>query len=413
VSDNESERLEEAARTATDAAADATEAAEDSGGEAKQAQHEARAAKQSASEASAAADAAEHEILDLGEPGPPLKQHTPFYIGFVGALGVLVAIELGQIIVQARPVLVLVLVSAFIAVGLDPLVEKLVQRGLRRPIAVLIVTFIVLGIVALFLVALVPVLRDQITQIIESAPGWLDQLRHNSRLESLDKKYDVIDKVNEKLQGADFAQTAFGSVFSVGLAVLGALFNVFIIFVLTLYFLSALPKIKDACYSLAPASRRERIRSLGDEVLRQVGAYVGGAVVVALCAGLSSFAFLSIVGLSQYALALALVVAITDFIPLIGATIGATIVSLIGLATSLTTGIACIVFYIAYQQVENYVIYPRVMRSSVNVPGVVTVVAVLIGGSLLGVVGAMLAIPTAAGVLLILREVTLRRQATA
>jgi predicted PurR-regulated permease PerM len=412
VGDNEVERSDQAARTATDAAADATIAAEESAEDAKQAEHEAKAAKRSATQAGEAAAEAEDAEPDLGQPGRPLKRHTPFYIGFVGGLGVLIAIELGQIILHARSVLVLVVVSAFIAVGLDPLVEALVRRGLRRPAAVIAVTLIVLGVVALFIVSLVPVLRDQITQIINSAPDWLDKLRHNQTVESFDKKYDVIDKVNEKLQNADFAQTAFGSVFSVGLAVLGALFNAFIIFVLTLYFLSALPAIKDACYSLAPASRRERIRNLGDEVLRQVGGYVGGAVVVALCAGTSSFIFLSIVGLSKYALALALVVAITDFIPLIGATIGAVIVSLIGLATSLTIGIACAIFYIAYQQVENYVIYPRVMRSSVNVPGVVTVVAVLIGGSIMGVVGAMLAIPTAAGVLLILREVILRRQET-
>jgi len=412
VSDNEVERPELAARTSTDAATEAIDTAEESAEEAKQAEHEAKAAKRSATKAGEAAAEAEEGEPDLGEPGQPLKRHTPFYIGFVGTFGVLIAIELGQIILHARSVLVLVVVSAFIAVGLDPMVEALVRRGLRRPAAVIAVTLIVLGVVALFVVALVPVLRDQITQIINSAPDWLDKLRHNHTVESLDKRYDVIDKVNEKLQNADFAQTAFGSVFSVGLAVLGALFNAFIVFVLTLYFLSALPAIKDACYGLAPASRRERIRNIGDQVLRQVGGYVEGAVVVALCAGTSSFVFLSIVGLSKYALALALVVAITDFIPLIGATIGAVIVSLIGLATSLTIGIACAIFYIAYQQVENYLIYPRVMRSSVNVPGVVTVVAVLIGGSIMGVVGAMLAIPTAAGVLLILREVVFRRQET-
>jgi predicted PurR-regulated permease PerM len=284
------------------------------------------------------------------------------------------------------------------------------HRGVRRKWSVLIVTVCVLSVVTLFVVALVPVIRDQVTTLVANAPGWLDQLSHQGWINTLDAKYDVIAKLRHKLTAADFAQTAFGSLFSVGLAVLNALFNAFLVFVLTLYFLSALPTIKRACYSLAPASRRTRVTYLGDEILRRVGGYVIGAFLVALCAGLSSFFFLLIVGLGKYAVALALVVAILDFIPLIGATIGATIVSLIGVATSPAIGIACVVFYVVYQQVENYLIYPRVMSSSVDVPGIVTVIAVLIGGSMLGVVGAMLAIPVAAAGLLLLREVFQRRQ---
>jgi predicted PurR-regulated permease PerM len=399
------------ARAAADESAESAAAADEAEGAAEEAEHAAEDAAHAAEDAEEAAEEAEQEV-DLGEPGEPISRHTPFYIGFVGGFGVLTAIALGEIILHARSVIVLVVVAAFIAVGLDPVVQSLVNRGVRRSYAVLIVTLGLLAIVTLFVVSLVPVLRDQLTQIVDNAPGWLNQLRHNRTFASLDRKYDVIDKVNARLQNADFASTAFGSVFSVGLAVLSALFNAFIIFVLTLYFLSALPRIKEACYSLAPASRRDRIRSLSDEILRQVGGYVSGALIVALCAGTSSFIFLSFVGLSGYALALALVVAITDFIPLVGATIGASIVSLIGFANGVGIGIACVIFYIAYQQVENYVIYPRVMRSSVNVPGVVTVVAVLIGGTLMGVVGALLAIPTAAGILLIVREVVFRRQET-
>jgi predicted PurR-regulated permease PerM len=254
------------------------------------------------------------------------------------------------------------------------------------------------------------VLRDQITALIENAPGWLDDLRGNSTVQDLDRKYEIIDRVNDKLQDPQLAENAFGSVFSVGLAVLGALFNAFLIFVLTLYFLSALPAIKRACYSLAPAARRTRVTFLGDEILRQVGGYVAGAFLVSLCAGVTSYVFLSVVGLSEYALALALVVAILDFIPLIGATIAAVVVTLVGLATDPKIGIACAIFYLVYQQLENYVIYPRVMSTSVDVPGVVTVIAVLIGGALMGVVGAMLAIPTAAAALLLIREVWLRKQ---
>ena len=115
-----------------------------------------------------------------------------------------------------------------------------------------------------------------------------------------------------------------------------------------------------------------------------------------MCAGISSLVFLFAVGLSEYAVALAFVVAVLDVIPMIGATIGAVVVIAIGFAEDPKIGIACVIFYVIYQQVENYVIYPRVMSKSVDIPGAVTVIAALVGAALLGVVGALLAIPTAA-----------------
>ena len=126
-----------------------------------------------------------------------------------------------------------------------------------------------------------------------------------------------------------------------------------------------------------------------------------------------SLIFLFIVGLGEYAVALAVVVALLDVIPMIGATLGAVIVSAIGFATDVQVGIACIIFYLVYQQLENYVIYPRVMSKSVDIPGSVTVIAALVGASLLGVVGALLAIPTAAAILLLVRELVLHKQDTA
>lgn len=352
------------------------------------------------------ADAPEHRGDEpFGTPGEPVSRRSPFYVGFVGTVGVLLALVLGIAVRTASSVLVLVIISLFLAVGLNPIVEWLIRRGIRRRWSVLLVTIGVLVIATLFIVALVPVVQDQIVTLVATAPEWLDRLQSNRSIARLDGKYQVIDQLQERLQDGDLAQQAFGSLFAVGLAVFNALVNAFLIFVLTLYFLSALPVMKRACYSFAPESRRTRVTYLGDEILRRVGGYVAGAFLIALTAGVTSFLFLEIAGLGEYAVALALLVALLDFIPLIGATIGAVLVSLVGFATSPTIGIACVVFYICYQQVENYVLYPRIMASSVNVPGVVTVVAVLIGGSLMGVVGAMLAIPTAAACLLLVREV--------
>jgi predicted PurR-regulated permease PerM len=356
------------------------------------------------------ADKAEEEQPDLGRPGPRFDRHSPFYIGFFGGLGFVLAGWLFGQVERIGSVLILIVVSLFIAAGLNPSVEWFQRRGMRRSLAVTCVIVIFLLGVALFLLAIVPVITDQVTQLTDNAPAWLDQLQKNKQVQDLDDRFDVIDKVRDYVQNGNFASGIFGGVLGISLRVLGALANAFVILVLTLYFLSSLESTKNAIYRLAPASRRDRVSKLGDRVVASVGGYVSGAAVVAACAGISSLIFLFVVGLGEYAVALAFVVLLLDVIPMIGATIGAVIVSAIGFATDVRTGIFCVIFYIVYQQLENYVIYPRVMSRSVDIPGAATVIAALVGAALLGVVGALLAIPTAAALLMILREVWIRRQ---
>ncbi|WP_307827753.1 AI-2E family transporter [Nocardioides sp. SYSU D00038] len=346
----------------------------------------------------------------LGEPGPPLDHRAPFYVGFAGALGALLAYWVLTQVQAIGSSLVLIIVSLFLAAGLNPAVELIERRGVRRSLAVTVVIVAAIAAIALFVVAIVPVITDQVAKITDNAPGWLDQLRQNDRVQELDDEYQVIDKIRDYVTDGDFVSSLFGGAIGIGLAVLGALFNAFIIIVLTLYFLSSLEKTKTAMFRLAPASRRDRVTRLGNRILDSIGAYVSGAFVVALCAGITSLVFLFVVGLGEYAVALAFVVAVLDVIPMIGATIGAVVVCAIGFAEDPKIGIACVIFYVFYQQFENYVVYPRVMSRSVDVPGVVTVIAALIGASLLGVVGALMAIPTAAAILLIVREVFIRRQ---
>jgi predicted PurR-regulated permease PerM len=305
---------------------------------------------------------------------------------------------------------VLVVVAMFLAVGLNPLVETLMRRGLRRPWAVLVVITGVIAVLGLFVLAIAPVVTDQVTKLSDNAPQYLDQLQHNKTVRQLDAKYDVISKIKDYIGRGGLGQKVFGGAVGIGLKVVSTLLNAFIVVVLMLYFLASLPTIKRSFYDLAPASRRERVALLGDQILRNIGSYVLGAFVVALCAGVSSLIFLLVIGLGAYAVALAVVVALLDVIPMIGATLGAVVVTAIGFATSPGTGLACLVFYVAYQQFENYVIYPKVMARSVDIPGSLIVIAALVGASLLGVVGALLAIPTAAAILLIVREVVVPRQ---
>jgi predicted PurR-regulated permease PerM len=354
----------------------------------------------------------EHEHHDhdpqFGRPGRPLRRDSPFMLGFLGALGVFVAWALTQAIVQARGVIILIIVSMFLAVGLNPVVEWLSGRGLRRGLAIAVVFFGVIGAFVGFGFAIVPPVVEQSDEFVRDLPGYLDELRDNRSVRRFDEEYGVIDRAQEYVASGNLGERLFGGIVGVGRIVLNAVFGVFTVLIMTLYFLAALPSMKRQAYRLVPATRRERVRLLTDEVLVRIGGFVSGAFTVAFIAALTSYLFLLAVGM-PYALALAVFVGLLDLIPLVGATIAAVFVSLLGFTESLTVGVACIIFYVAYQQFENYVVYPRVMRRTVDVPAPVTVVAALLGGALLGIVGALLAIPIAAAVLLIVRQVAIPR----
>ena len=439
------EDLAEVARQARIAAAEATAAAEKSAHAADQAEDSADDAESSAGqaaqsaqaagtsagkaevaagqagEAEAAAEHVEEELASelliderhpdegMGAPGPAIRRSNPFVFGFFAALGVLVAWGLWNALGQARSVLILLLVSMFIAVGLNPLVEWFMRRGLKRGLSVGVVFLLMILAVTGVGFAIVPVVSDQINSLVKNSPGWLDLLQKSKTLNELNNHYHFIQKAQDYIQNPALAQRAFGGILGVGKVVAGALFNTFTILVLTLYFLASLPSVKRAAYSLVPRTRRNRVSILGDEVLTRVGGYVSGQFVVALCAGVFMFIFLEIAGLGQYAVALAIVVMVCDFIPMVGGLIGVVIVSLIGFTTGLWTGVICLAYGIVYQQIENYIVAPRIMRRAVDIPGAVTVIAALLGGALLGVVGALLAIPSAAAILLIIREVWVRK----
>jgi len=344
----------------------------------------------------------------FGRLGRPLRRDSPFMIGFLGALGVFLAWFLTQAILNARSVLVLIVISLFLAIGLNPTVEWLTAHNLRRGLAVAIVFFAVIGAFVGFGFAVVPPVVEQSNAFVQELPTYLDDLRRNPTVRQFDEDYGVIDRAQEYVTSGELGQRAFGGLLGVGRVVLNAVFGALTILIMTLYFLAALPSMKRQAYRLVPASRRERVTLLGDEVLARTGQFVSGALTVAFIAAFTSYMFLSILGL-PYALALAVFVGLLDLVPLVGATIAAVVVSLLGFAESVGVGIACVIFYVAYQQFENYVVYPHVMRRAVDVPAPVTVVAVLLGGALLGIVGALIAIPVAAAVLLVVRQVAIPR----
>ncbi len=329
-------------------------------------------------------------------------------LGFLGALGVFLAWFLTQAVIQARSVIILIVISMFLAIGLNPLVEWLTARNMRRGVAIAIVFFAVIGAFVGFGFAVVPPVVEQSNGFVQELPSYLEDLRKNATVRQFDEDYGVIERAQDYVTSGDLGQRLFGGLVGVGRVVLNAVFGAFSVLIMTLYFLAALPSMKRQAYRLVPASRRERVTLLGDEVIMRIGGFVSGAFTVAFIAAFTSYIFLMILGM-PFALALAVFVGLLDLVPLVGATIAAVVVSLLGFTESVGVGIACVVFYVAYQQFENYVVYPRVMRRAVDVPAPVTVVAVLLGGALLGIVGALLAIPVAAAVLLVVRQVAIPR----
>jgi predicted PurR-regulated permease PerM len=356
------------------------------------------------------ADAAEEDHREgrFGRPGPPIDRRNPFMIGLLGGFGLIVAYAIFLGVRNAASILVLLFIALFLAIGLNPAVSRLRKWGIPRGGAVAIVALTVVGLLAGGIIALIPPLVTQTTQLINNVPDYIESLQRNQTVNDLVQRYDIVNKVSSALN-AGTVGNAVGGVVGGAKLVFGTIFNLLTVLVLTIYFMAAFDRIREGGYALVPASRRTRVRLLTDEILSKVGAYMVGALAIAVVAGASSFVLAMILGLA-YPFALAVVVAICDLIPQIGATLGAVIVSLVGLASSLTDGIVCIVFFIIYQQVENYLIYPTVMRRSVKVSDVAAVVAALLGVALFGVIGALVAIPMVAAVQLIMREVVVPSQ---
>ncbi len=354
---------------------------------------------------------AAHELAEqpdrTNQPGRRVNRRSPFWIGMTGALGVAVTYGLVELLIRARSVLVIVGLALFIAVGLDPVVSWLTRRGWPRWAAVTVVLLALAGIIGGFLAAAVPPLTSQTTALIHQIPTYVKQLQdHNSELGKLNAKYHLQTKLTNLLSSK--GTSVLGGVLGAGELVLSTFSEILGVIVLTIYFLAGLPTIKLFFYRLIPHSRRPRTILITDQIAVKVGGYVLGNFITSVIAGFGTFVWMIIFGIPYPAL-LGLLVAILDLIPVIGSTVGGFIVTLVALTVSLPIAVATLAFYIVYRLAEDYLIVPRIMGRTVEVPAVVSLVAVLLGGVLLGIVGALVAIPVAAAIRVIMNEVTFPR----
>ncbi len=303
--------------------------------------------------------------------------------------------------------LVLIGLALFIAAGLDPAVNWLTRRGLPRWSAAVMVLLAAAGVIVAFIASAIPPLAAQAAQLAQSLPHYLHVLQnHNSTLGKLNARFQIQQRLTSLLSRR--GSSLVGGVLGAGEVVLSAATSMFIVIVLVVYFLFGLDRIKLFTWRLAPQSRRARTILIGDEIFTKVGGYVLGNVVTSVIAGLGTFFWLLAFSV-RYPALLALMVALFDLIPVIGSTVGGAIVSLVALTVSLPVALLTVGFYVAYRLAEDYFIVPRVMGRTVRVPAVVTVVAVLLGGALMGIIGALVAIPAAAAVRLLLDEIFFHR----
>src|SRR6201996_775508 len=395
-------------RTKDQAEQDAANLGEDAADQANQLGTQTDEAESRVQEAAEAA----HEMADqsgggMGRPGRKVNRRSPFWIGMSGAFGVAVTLGLVELFIRSKAVLVVVGLALFIAVGLDPVVSWLTRRGWPRWAAVVVVLLAVAAVIGLFLFAAIPPLTSQTTALADKVPTYLKELQnHNSELGKLNDKYQIQSKVTSLLtsKGSSLAGGVLGAG-ELGLSTFSELLGVI---VLTIYFLAGLPSIKLFFYRLIPHSRRPRVILITDQITVKVGGYVLGNVLTSVIAGLGTFIWMMIFGV-PYPVLLALLVAILDLIPVIGSTVGGFIVTLVALTVSIPVALATLAFYIVYRLAEDYLIVPRIMGRTVEIPAVVSLIAVLLGGVLLGIVGALIAIPVAAGIRVILNEVTFPR----
>ena len=349
---------------------------------------------------------------DYGIAGVPINRSHPYYFGFVATLGALTAIVLMRALASVSQIFILILIALFLATGLNPAVEALRRRNMSRATAVTIIFTSVIAFVIFFALVVAPPVISQGTQLINKAPTLLGELTNNATINKLNDQYGIIDTLQTRLESVTSDGTllisAFGGVIGVGKSVLSGFFTFLTILVLTLYFITSLPQAVNLGLSLVPASRRERIGHLTNAIIARVGSFVGSQIVIAAMASVFVFILSLVLGLPS-PIAIGMIVLVCGLIPLIGHFLGSGIVTIIALTQSIAIGVIALVAYVVYVQVENYVITPRIMKRTLAVPGAVTIISALIGSSLLGLVGGLLAVPVAASIILILDEVVIPR----
>ena len=324
-------------------------------------------------------------------------------------LGIVLSVALAlQVVWLARQVLTWILISVFLALALNPAVEWFQRRGVRsRGLATALTFLVTLSGLTMIGALFIPTLVDQVNDFVDNIPHYVDDLTSGrGRLGFLERDYQVVEKVREAVSegGATRLLGFSGTALAITKGIVTAIVALVTITFMTFFMLLEGPAWIERFLALLPEGSRERWRAVGRDVYRTVGGYVTGNLVISLIAGVTSTIVLLILDV-PYAVALGLVVAILDLIPLAGATLAAIIVSTVAvLEDPFPAGVVVIVFFVVYQQIENHLLQPLVYGRTVQLSPLAVLIAVLIGAELAGVLGALAAIPVAGTIQVVLRD---------
>ena len=342
------------------------------------------------------------------------KITNAFQVGLLGGLGVLTALVLGSMVATIANIITYVFAAIFIALGLDPVVNFLERHKFKRPLAITTVVVLFFGVVGGLIWAVTPSLVRQTAHFIQQAPVLLSGISQIDWVIKLDNQFggaisNALTSTGIFLGDSKNWPSMLGGVVKVGLSIFNGFFAGLTIVILSIYFMASLESFKEWIYKLVPAKSRKNFTSISEQISDSVGRYVMGQVSIAFINATLGFIMMTIAGI-PFALLLAFIAFVFALIPLVGSITGAVIVSLVALSVSPVTALIVAIYYVIYMQVEAYFISPRVMRKAVDVPGAVVVVGALAGGALLGVLGALVAIPVAASIILVIRQVWMPRQ---
>lgn len=347
-----------------------------------------------------------------------MKVHNPFRVAFVATLGVGLGLLFIDSLATLSTILLYIGTALFLSLGLEPLVSWLERRKLPRWAAVLVTILAVLAVFAGIVLLVVPIIVEQVGQLVAQLEKvfqkpetfFQDAIQWVKDTFPLQPQFvdDTVSNLQDWILGLDWAAVG-GGVLQAGIAVVAGIGGAFIVLILTIYFTASTPNLKAAVYQLVPASKRERFIDLAEQITDSVGYYVMGQVSMGVINGVLSAIFLTIIG-APFPAVLAVIAFFFSLIPLVGTLTGSAIIVLtcLGLGSP-TTALIAAIYYLIYMQIEAYVISPRIMNRAVSVPGAVVVIAALAGGSLLGLLGALIAIPVAASILIIYRQVVIPR----
>ncbi|PZU37204.1 MAG: AI-2E family transporter [Microbacterium sp.] len=338
----------------------------------------------------------------------------PFAVGLMVTLGALTAFVIGLAVSNLSTVLIYIMLALFAALGLEPIVNRLMKLGVPRGWSIVIVVLGLVVVVVAVLWLIIPTVVSQISQFIRDIPTLIQSMQQTEWFQSLEDMFgasltDMLSALQSFLTDPGHLATIGGGALQFGVGLVAVVSGGFTTLVLTLFFLGSLPTMKQAFYRLTPARGRTNLAAMTEQITGSIGSYLMGQVTLAFANSVVAFILHALLGLPFPALMAVLAFLIT-LIPMIGSVLFWIFASIIALFTSPVAALIFALVYLVYMQIEAYVLTPRIMSRAVDVPGALVVIGALVGGTLLGLIGALVAIPISASILLIIKQIWVPRQ---